>query len=241
MYTDSILTGDRHEAETAARLPSGFGGLFAGVMPATVKSLEDPDGQGRIKVALAAVPDPDNAACEIWARVATLFAGNNRGSWFMPDEGDEVLIAFEQGDPRRPYVLGGLWNGVDKPSHSASKANNIKSITSRNGVVITLDDSQGQETLKLETPGGQTVTLKDGPGQIEIKDSNGNSVKLEASGISIDAASRLSINAPQISISSSMISVDAGMSNFSGVVRADTVICNSIIAASYTPGAGNIW
>ena len=241
MYAETLLTGDRHEAEAGARLPVGFGGLFAGVMPATVKSLEDPDGQGRIKIALAAVPDPDNASCEIWARVATLFAGNNRGSWFMPDVGDEVLIAFEQGDPRRPYVLGGLWNGVDKPSQSASKANNLKSITTRNGVKLTFDDSQGQETLKLETPGGQTVTLKDGPGQIEIKDSNGNSVKLEASGISIDAASRLSINAPQISISSSMISVDAGMSNFSGVVRADTVICNSIVAASYTPGAGNIW
>ena len=241
MYAESILTGDRHEAEAAGRLPVGFGGLFGGVMPATVKSLEDPDGQGRIKIALAAVPDPDNASCEIWARVATLFAGNNRGSWFMPDVGDEVLIAFEQGDPRRPYVLGGLWNGVDKPSESASRANNLKSITTRNGVKLTFDDSQGQETLKLETPGGQTVTLKDGPGQIEIKDSNGNSVKLEASGISVDAASRLSINAPQISISSSMISVDAGMSNFSGVVRADTVICNSIVAASYTPGAGNIW
>lgn len=241
MLAEAILSGDRREAEAQARAPLGFGGLFGGVMPATVKSLEDPDGQGRIKIALAAVPDPANGTCELWARVATLFAGKDRGSWFMPEVDDEVLVAFEQGDPRRPYVLGGLWNGVDKPPQSGSNSNAIKQIKSKNGVIITIDDSQGQESLKLETPAGQTITLKDGPGKIEIADSNGNTIKLEASGISIEAAARLSISASQVSVSASMVSVDAGMSNFSGVVRADTVICNSIIAASYTPGAGNIW
>jgi uncharacterized protein involved in type VI secretion and phage assembly len=138
-------------------------------------------------------------------------------------------------------VLGGLWNGVDTPTQNGSNANTVKQIKSRNGVVITIEDQRGQESLKLETPAGQTITLKDGPGQIEIADSNGNTIKLEASGISIEAAARLSISAAQVSVSASMVSVDAGMSNFSGVVRADTVICNSIVAASYTPGAGNIW
>ncbi|WP_285711032.1 phage baseplate assembly protein V [Erythrobacter oryzae] len=241
MLADPLLTGDRREAEAQARSPFGFGGLFGGVMPATVTSLEDPDGQGRVRIALSAVPDPDNAECELWARVATLYAGKDRGTWFMPEVGDEVLVAFEQNDPRRPYVLGGLWNGVDTPAQSGSDANTIKQIKSRNGVVITIADERGQESLTLETPAGQTITLKDGPGQIEIADSNGNTVKLEASGISIEAAARLSISAAQVSVSASMVSVDAGMSNFSGVVRADTVICNSIVAASYSPGAGNIW
>jgi len=241
MLSDPILIGDRREAEAQARAPLGFGGLFGGVMPATVKSLEDPDGQGRIKIALSAVPDPGNAECELWARVATLYAGKDRGTWFMPEVEDEVLVAFEQGDPRRPYVLGGLWNGVDTPAQSGSNSNTTKQIKSRNGVVITIADQSGQESLTLETPAGQTITLKDGPGQIEIADSNGNTIKLEASGISIETAARLSISASQVSVSASMVSVDAGMSNFSGVVRADTVICNSIVAASYTPGAGNIW
>lgn len=241
MLADPIMAGDRREAEAQGRIPLGFGGLFGGVMPATVKSLQDPDGQGRIKIALSAIPDPDNADCELWARVATLYAGKDRGTWFMPEVDDEVLVAFEQGDPRRPYVLGGLWNGVDTPAQNGSNANTVKQIKSRNGVVITIEDRRGQESLKLETPAGQTITLKDGPGQIEIVDSNGNTIKLEASGISIEAAARLSISAAQVSVSASMVSVDAGMSNFSGVVRADTVICNSIVAASYTPGAGNIW
>lgn len=241
MLADPILAGDRREAEAQARAPFGFGGLFGGVMPATVVSLEDPDGHGRIRIALSAVPDPASAACELWARVATLYAGKDRGTWFMPEVGDEVLVAFEQGDPRRPYVLGGLWNGVDTPAQRGSNDNAVKQIRSRNGVVITIQDLSGQESLTLETPAGQTITLKDGPGEIEIKDGNGNTVTLEASGISVDAAARLSISAAQVAVSASLVSVDAGMSNFSGVVRADTVICNSIVAASYTPGAGNIW
>ena len=74
--------------------------------------------------------------------------------------------------------------------------NNFKKVLrSRNGVKITLDDTDGQEKLILETPGGQKVTLKDGPGAVEIVDSNGNSVKLETSGITITASAKVTVNA----------------------------------------------
>jgi hypothetical protein len=119
--------------------------------------------------------------------------------------------------------------------------NNRKVLRSRNGVKVTLDDQSGQEQLILETPGGQKVTLKDGPGAIEIEDSNGNSIKLESAGITVTASAKVTVNASLVEVSASMVTVDAGMSKFSGVVKADTVICNSIISASYTPGAGNIW
>jgi hypothetical protein len=120
--------------------------------------------------------------------------------------------------------------------------NNYKKVLrSRNGVKVTLDDQDGQEKLQLETPGGQKITLKDGPGAIEVIDSNGNSVKLEASGITVTASAKVTVNASQVAISAGMVTVDAGMSKFSGVVQADTVITNSVISASYTPGAGNIW
>jgi uncharacterized protein involved in type VI secretion and phage assembly len=236
------LDQDRHLASLDARTASGWGGRWYGVAPAEVAAIDDPDGQGRIKVKLPWSPDADGGGYEAWARMATLFAGADRGSWFLPEVGDEVLVAFEQGDPRRPYILGGLWNGQDNPPAALSGSqNNLKVIKSKRGITVTLDDSNGQERLKLETPGGQEITLKDGPGSIEIKDSNGNSMKFEAAGITITAAAKLTINAAQVAVSSGLVAVDAGMSRFSGVVQADTVISNSVVSASYTPGAGNIW
>jgi uncharacterized protein involved in type VI secretion and phage assembly len=213
------------------------------VYPALVVDLRDPDGQGRVKVTLPWATDAGGARYEAWARVATLMAGNRRGSWFVPDTSDEVLVAFEAGDPRRPYIVGALWNGRDTPPDSmdGSGNNHRKVLKSRNGVTVTLDDSSGQERFVAETPGGQKVTLKDGPGSVDIEDSNGNSVKLGPSGITVNAAAKVTVTASVLEISASMVTVNAGMSKFSGVVQADTVISNSVISASYTPGAGNIW
>jgi uncharacterized protein involved in type VI secretion and phage assembly len=225
------------------RVPSGWGGRWYGVAPALVIDIKDPDNQGRVKVTLPWSIDAKGARYEGWARLATALAGNNRGTWLIPDVDDEVLVAFEHGDPRRPYVLGGLWNGRDAAPESmdGSGRNFKKVLRSRNGVKVTLDDQDGQEQLVLETPGGQKITLKDGPGAVEVVDSNGNSVKLETAGITVTASAKVTVNASQVAISAGMVTVDAGMSKFSGVVQADTVISNSVISASYTPGAGNIW
>ncbi len=226
-----------------ARAPSGWGGLFYGAYPALVTDIRDPDGQGRVKVSLPWSPDA-GAKYEAWARLATLMAGNNRGSWFIPDVDDEVLVVFAGGDPRFPCVVGALWNGQDAPPETMDGGglNHVKKLRSRNGVQVTLDDTDGQEKMVLETPGGQKVTLKDGPGAVEIMDSNGNSVKLEASGITITAAARVSITAgANVEVSAAMVKVSAGISQFSGVVQCDTLITNSVVSASYTPGAGNIW
>jgi len=216
---------------------------YYGVYPAEVTDISDPDQQGRVKVSLPWSPDNEGAGYDVWARLATMMAGNNRGSWFIPDVGDEVLVTFEAGDTRRPYVVGALWNGQDAPPESmdGNGDNNLKVLRSRNGVKVTLDDNNGQEQMILETPGGQSITLKDGPGAIEIVDSNGNSVKLETSGITVNASAKVTINASTVAVSAGMVTVDAGLSKFSGVVQADTVISNSVISASYTPGAGNIW
>ncbi len=231
------------DALLQARQPQGWGGLFHGVYPALVTDIKDPDNQGRIQVRLPWLPDSGGASCALWARLATFMAGNNRGAWFIPDVDDEVLLAFEAGELRRPYVIGALWNGQDSAPESMDGGgqNNKKVLCSRNGVKITLDDQSGQEKLLLETPGGQKITLKDGPGSVLIEDSNGNSVKLESAGITVTASAKVTVNASLVEVSASMVKVDAGMSKFSGVVKADTVICNSIISASYTPGAGNIW
>ncbi|MDH5179228.1 MAG: phage baseplate assembly protein V, partial [Gammaproteobacteria bacterium] len=174
---------------------------------------------------------------------ATMMAGGDRGSWFIPDVDDEVLVCFEAGDTRRPYVIGSLWNGQDNPPEEMDGAgeNNLKTIRSRNGIVITMDDSDGQEKLTLETPAGQHVVIDDSARSVEIKDGSSESVKLEPSGITINTSANVTVNGSMVQISAAMVSVDTPMAVFSGVVQAQTVISSSIIGASYTPGAGNIW
>lgn len=225
------------------RAARGYGGRFYGVYSALVTEITDPDGQGRVRVKLPWSPDNDGDVYNVWARLATFMAGGNRGSWFVPDVNDEVLICFEAGDTRRPYVIGCLWNGRDAPPESmdGSGSNNKKTIRSRNGVVITLDDSNGQESLNLKTPGGREITMKDGEQQIEIRDRGGNFVKLAPDGISIDTSVNVNVKGGLVNINAGMMKVDAAISMFSGVVQADTVLTNSVVSTSYTPGAGNIW
>lgn len=239
----SLLDLAPDRAMIDARVPSGLGGVWYGVHPAVVSDIKDPDNQGRVKVLLPWAKDSGAGQYEAWARLAAMMAGPNRGSWFVPDVDDEVLVAFQGGDPRRPYVLGMLWNGADSPPEAMDGAgNNYKKVLrSRNGVQLTLDDQDGQESFVVETPGGQKITLKDGPGAVEIVDSNGNSIKLETAGVTVTASAKVTINASMVAVSASMVTVDAGMSKFSGVVQCDTLIATSVVGASYTPGAGNIW
>ena len=143
-------------------------GQLNGVFPAVVIDNVDPKNLGRVKVQLPQMGESGQRGSKVWARMATLMAGQNRGTWFIPDVNDEVLVAFEAGDVRRPYVIGSLWNGTSLPPETMDANNNKKLLRSRNGVTITLDDVS-QERSIVETPGGQKVTLKDGPGSIEIQ------------------------------------------------------------------------
>ena len=205
-----------------------------GVYTASVLDNRDREDLARVLVRVPGVADTG-----IWARVATMMAGRNRGTMFIPDVGDEVLVAFERGDLRLPYVIGALWNGKDKPPVSSADAATTKMIRSRSGVTFRIDDKDA--SLVIETPGGQRVTLDDSPGSVRIKDANGNSVTLATSGITINASAKITLNASTVEVSAGMITVDAGMSKFSGVVQCDTIIANSVVGSSYTPGAGNIW
>jgi uncharacterized protein involved in type VI secretion and phage assembly len=205
-----------------------------GVYTASVLDNRDREDLARVFVRLPGVADAG-----IWARVATMMAGRNRGTMFVPDVGDEVLVAFEGGDMRHPYVIGALWNGKDKPPMSSADAATTRMIRSRSGVTFRIDDKT--TGLVIETPGGQRITLDDSPGSVRIEDANGNSVTLATSGITINASAKVTVNASTVDVSAGMITVNAGMSKFSGVVQCDTIIANSVVGSSYTPGAGNIW
>ncbi|GAB4525718.1 MAG: phage baseplate assembly protein V [Anaerolineae bacterium] len=226
---------------TLERAATGPGGRFYGAYPALVVDVQDPDSQGRVKIRLPWSPDTGQSGYEVWARLATMMAGNNRGTWFIPDVDDEVLVMFEGGNPRRPYVIGALWNGSDAPPESMSQDNNIKAIHSRQDIRITLDDTSGAVRLQLDTPGGHSITLSDGQTTITIQDSTGNTIKMEPSGISITTSGKVTVNASTVEVTAGMVKVDAAMSKFSGMVTCDVLQSNTVISTAYTPGVGNIW
>lgn len=114
-------------------------------------------------------------------------------------------------------------------------------LRSRGGLKITLNDQAGAESFVVEAPGGQKFLLQNGPGQIELSDGNGNVLELQADGIIVNSAAKVTINASVVEINSGMLNVNAAMSKFSGVVQCDSLISNNVISASYSPGAGNIW
>jgi uncharacterized protein involved in type VI secretion and phage assembly len=227
-----------------ANVPPRLGPAWAGgVFLAEVSDIVDPAHQARVQVRLHAASGTDGQDLALWAQLLSAGAGEQRGLYWVPDVGDLVVVAFLQGDARFPVVLGGLWHGAATPPETMDGAgrNLLKVLRSRRGVKVTLDDQDGQEKLILETPGGCRLTLQDGPGQCELVDNNGNSLKLEAAGITVTASAKVTVQASTVEVSAGMVTVNAGMSRFSGVVQCDTLISNAVVSASYTPGAGNIW
>lgn len=218
-------------------------GAWFGLYPAVVIAVVDPEGLGRVRVRLPWSADGGAEVYDAWARQATLMAGAQHGSWFVPDVETEVLVAFEGGDVTRPCVVGALWSQKHVPPVSMDQAgrNHIKTLRSRTGLAITLDDQDGAERLTIETPGGQRIVLEDGPGAIQLRDSHGNAVLLETSGVTVQAAAKVSVQAAVVHVSAGSVTIDTPLATCSGTLKADTVIANSVISASYTPGAGNIW
>jgi uncharacterized protein involved in type VI secretion and phage assembly len=169
----------------------------SGVVIGIVTNNRDPDGLGRVKVNF---PWRDETTESDWARLATLYAGNGRGSVFYPEVNDEVLVAFEQGDINRPFVIGGLWNGRDtSPEPNSDGKNNIKKFRSRSGhEIIFCDDSDAKkEKIEIHTNAGHKVVLDDAAGgeKIEITDKTGsNKVVIDSVKNSISVESSLQLN-----------------------------------------------
>lgn len=202
----------------------------------------DPQASGLIKVGYFSPGRAERV--DVWARLSMPMAGADCGFWFLPEIDDEVLLAFG-GDEREVFVIGSVWNGLSRPPHKvtsdSARAAARGLIRTRHGLQLAFEDVAGHERVVIETPAGQRLVLSDGPAGVEITDANGNAVLLAAHGVTVTAASRVTINAAQVEVVAGMLTVDAGMSRFSGVVQCETLITNSVVSASYTPGAGNIW
>lgn len=210
---------------------------------AEVISVDDPDRLARVQIRLLNCDGLDDQDGPVWARVAVPFAGADRGAFFLPDVGDEVLVVFLNGDPRFPMVVGGLWNGRDQsPDSLPGDRVDRWTITGKAGTKFSIvEEQRGQEKIVFETPGGVKGTLTDEAGGKIKLEAAGNTVTMETSGVTIQAAAKVTVQASQVEVSAGMVTVNAGMSKFSGVVQCDTLISNTVVSAMYTPGAGNIW
>jgi phage baseplate assembly protein V len=174
---------------------------FFGVVVGVVTNNKDPENMHRVKVRF---PWLSNDVESNWARVAAPMAGKGRGAYFLPEVDDEVLLAFEHGQVDHPFVLGSLWNGKDNaPESNADGENNHRTIKSRSGHVLRLNDESGRETIE--------VIDKSGKNKIMIDTAN-NSITIEAqSDITIKSTSgKLTMQANGIEMKSQMgVSVEA--------------------------------
>lgn len=253
-----------------------------GVVTGTVKDVKDPDSQGRVLIAFPWLPGDKDS---YWAPVATLMTGGGRGSWFMPEVDDEVLVAFEHGNVDQPFVIGYLWNGVQKPpSDDGPSVRRIKTVSghrlefhdkdgahkilliSNGGQRVQLDDNSN--TITIETSGGEQVQLS--PGQLEanaaagkvVIDSSGVTVThsgsvsvicdsasvTAATGANVTAGTDVSVTAgttasvtagAALTLTAPVISVNAPVTTFAGVLIAQTVVSSAVVGAAYTPAPGN--
>ena len=199
-----------------------------GVAIAQVSDARDPQHQGRVKLTFPWLSDD---YVSDWARTVHAGAGKDRGFFVLPEVGDEVLVAFEQGDIRRPYVLGGLFNGVDTPKpgpiddvDGGSGAVNRRSLVSRRGHRIDLLDQDGRkEGIALATGDGKHTFTLDATGSAVTLHSDG-SVTIEAkNGVTVDAgSSSLKLKGGDVSITATTgLTLDGGPSvkvNASGQV-----------------------
>jgi uncharacterized protein involved in type VI secretion and phage assembly len=183
-------------------------GTIEGVALGLVTNNQDPEALGRVKVKY---PWREGSQESYWARVAVLAAGKDRGTLWLPEVGDEVLLAFDKGNIEHPYVLGSLWNGKDVPPETnADGENNTKLIRSRCGHQVKFFEKQGQESFEIKTKGGHVLLMDDttGSAQVQIKDSSGqNKIVIKTTENSLTIESGLSLK-----IKSQSIDIEAGAS-----------------------------
>ncbi|MBX2997515.1 MAG: VgrG-related protein [Caldilineaceae bacterium] len=166
---------------------------FLGIVPALVTNFQDPKNLGRVKVKFPWMFDESDVEIESdWVRIATPFAGTERGFQFIPEVNDEVLVAFEHGNVTRPYIIGCLWNSKDKPPLPSDKVHDKSNITkrlikSRSGHIVILDDTKGSEQIVIRDKSEKNEI---------IIDTKNNSISIKCDkDITLDAGGNINLKA----------------------------------------------
>ena len=175
----------------AAGLIPGLLGLQIGLI---TDSGDDPEKEFRVKVTLPGVTTGD---ASVWARLCAPDAGNQRGYFFRPEVGDEVVVGFLNNDPRHPVVLGSLYGSKNAPPDDLNKdldKNKLKGIVTRKGTTISfLDDDKS--AVFIQTPGKNKILLDDDAKAIKLTDQNGNTLTMDENGIEMKSAKNFTIDA----------------------------------------------
>jgi uncharacterized protein involved in type VI secretion and phage assembly len=223
--------------EQPAHRPWGLNAAYL----ATVVNVADPEKLARVQVRMLAVDGPEGQDAPVWARVAVPFAGGDRGAFLIPDVGDEVLVTFVNADPRMPVVVGGLWSGNAKPPETIGDRVDRWTFTGKAGTRIAIVEENQQPVIELETPGGVSATLQDaGGGKIELV-AAGCTITMESGGITLKTGATVTVQGTRLDVTAGTVNVNSAMSTFSGMVKCDVMQATTVIATTYTPGAGNIW
>lgn len=177
--------------EISERPASGLLAAFRGLQAGIVTQIDDdPEGQDRVQVKIPVIDSNDGG---IWARVATLDAGNNRGTFFRPEIDDEVIVGFVNDDPRDPVILG-MMNSSAKPAPFVAQSNNAqKGIVTRSKLKLVFDDDE--KKILMETPAGKNIVLNEDKDDITISDNHQNKIVMDKNGILIESQSDINIKA----------------------------------------------
>lgn len=185
-------TGIHAEKYPVTPLPAG--GLLAavnGLQVGVVTALEgDPAGEDRIRVGLPMLGQADDG---LWARLATLDAGDGRGTYVRPEVGDEVVVGFLDADPRFPVVLGQLHSSAKPAPVPGADDNHLKGYVSRSGITLGFDDEK--VAVVVETPAGNRLTLSEDAETVSLSDQHGNTVVLDGAGITLESSKDLVLKA----------------------------------------------
>jgi uncharacterized protein involved in type VI secretion and phage assembly len=179
---------------------------YYGVVEAIVVDAVDPEKEGRVKIQF---PWFDEEMVTEWCRACQLYAGNGYGALFVPEVGDEVLVSFIHGDMRLPVIMGGLYNGKDKPSSHRDKTTDRKLIRTKAGHEIVFDDHDKRVTLT--TAGGLTLEMDDDSKKVTLRTSTGERVVLDGSSsqVSIEATNAV-VKATSVALQSGHVEIGNG-------------------------------
>ncbi|MFY0566333.1 phage baseplate assembly protein V [Archangium lansingense] len=221
-------------------------GALYGTYLGHVISVDDQEDLARVQVRLVSTPeDTGDADATLWARVAVPFAGGGRGAFLLPDVGDEVALVFVNGDPRQPLIVGGLWSGSAPPPEtlggSKRRVDRYALVGARGSRIAIVEEQDGQATISLSTPGGQSVTITQTDGGKVVLETASNKVTLDTKGVTVETPLTVKVSASSVQVSAAQVQVDAAMSTFAGIVKCDVLQATTVVAATYTPGAGNVW